>query len=143
MDAFSIKLEQSEDKKIPTQNLLEMAQFVLINNYFEFNSKVIQQVSGTAIGTKFAPPYACIFMDRIETDFLEKQGLKPWVWLRYIDDTFFVWTHGEKKLDEFLELLNSFHLNLKFTSERSEQKINFLDVTVQLSNNKFVTDLLL
>ena len=82
-------------------------------------------------------------MDRIETDFLEKQRLKPWVWLRYIDDTFFVWTHGENKLDEFFELLNSFHLNLKFTSERSEQKINFLDVTVQLSNNKFVTDLLL
>ena len=54
---------------------------------------------------------------------------------------FFIWTHGGDKLDEFLERLNSFHPNLKFTSERSEQKINFLDVTVQLNNNKFVADL--
>ena len=77
----------------------------------------------------------------METEFLEKERLKPWLWLRYIDDMFFVWTHGENKLDEFLERLNSFHPNLKFTSERSEQEINFLDVTVQLSNNKFVTDL--
>ena len=118
-----------------------MAQFVLKNNYFKFNSKVKQQVSDMAIGTKFAPPYACIFMDRMETEFLEKEQLKPWVWLGYIDDIFFVWTHRDNKLDGFLERLNSFHPNLKFTSECSQQEINFLDVTVQLSNNKFVTDL--
>ena len=47
----------------------------------------------------------------------------------------------DNKLDGFLERLNSFHPNLKFTSEHSQQEINFLDVTVQLSNNKFVTDL--
>ena len=118
-----------------------MVQFVLKNNYFEFNSKVKQQVSGTVIGTKFASPYACIFMDRMETKFLEKERLKPWVWLRYIDDIFIVWTHRENELNEFLERLNSFHPNPKFTSERSDQEINFLDVTVQLSNNKFVEDL--
>ena len=33
-----------------------MAEFVLKNNLFEFNSKVFQQISGTAIDTKFAPP---------------------------------------------------------------------------------------
>ena len=79
LDALSIKLEQREVKKIPTEDLLEMEQFVLKNNYFEFNSKVKQQVSRTAIGSKFAPPYACIFMDRMETKFLEKERLKLWV----------------------------------------------------------------
>ena len=59
-----------------------MAQVLLKNNYFGFNSKVKQQLSGTAIGTKFAPPYAYIFMDRVETDFLEKERQKLWVWLR-------------------------------------------------------------
>ena len=140
LDTLSIKLKQREDKKIPTEVLLKMTQFVLKNNYFEFNSKVQQQLSGMVPGTKFALPYACIFMDRVETEFLEKERLKPWVCLRYIDDIFFVWTHGENKLDEFLERLNSFHPNLKFTSERFEQEINFLDVTVQLGNNNFVTD---
>ena len=92
-----------------------MAQFVLTNNYFEFNSKVKEQVSGTAIETKFAPPYACVFMDRMEAEFLGKERMKLWVWLRYIDDIFFVWTHGKNRLDEFLENLNSFYPNLKFT----------------------------
>ena len=31
-----------------------MAEFVLKNNLFEFNDKVFQQISGTAIGTNFA-----------------------------------------------------------------------------------------
>ena len=117
-----------------------MAWFVFKNNYFEFDSMIKQQVSGRAIGTKFAPPYACIFMDRVETEFPQKEHLKPWVWLRYIDDTFFAWTQGEDELYKFLESLNSFHLNLKFTLEYSTEEINFLDVTVKLNNNKFVTD---
>ena len=77
-----IKLEQWGDKEIPTEDLHKMAQVLLKNNYFGFNSKVKQQLSGTAIGTKFAPPYAYIFMDRVETDFLEKERQKLWVWLR-------------------------------------------------------------
>ena len=47
-----------------------MADFVLKNKLFEFDSKFCKQISGTAIGTMFAPPYASIFMDHIETDFL-------------------------------------------------------------------------
>ena len=39
-----------------------MAEFVLKNNFFEFK----RQKSGTAIGTKFAPPSACIFIDEVE-----------------------------------------------------------------------------
>ena len=36
-----------------------MAEFVLKNSYFEFDSSVI----GNAIETKFASPYECTFMD--------------------------------------------------------------------------------
>ena len=75
-----------------------MAEFVLKNNIFEFDTEVYQQISGTAIGTKFAPPYACIFMDQLETKFLENQNLKPLVWFHYIDVIFFMWTHGEENL---------------------------------------------
>ena len=56
-------LDKQDKKCIPTEDLVKMAEFVLKNNFFEFNSKIKQQVSGTAIGTKFAPPYACLFMD--------------------------------------------------------------------------------
>ena len=98
LSALKEALENRSVKKIPTENLIKMAEFVLKNNLFEFNSKVFQQISGTAIGTKFAPPYACIYMDRVEQDFLETQELQPLLWLRYIDDIFFIWTHGKEEL---------------------------------------------
>ena len=118
-----------------------MLEFVLKNNYFECNGNVKQQLSGTAIGTKRAPPYTCIFMDKVETDFLESQKLKPMVWFRYIDDIFFIWTHCELELQRFLEELNKTHPNLKFTNKSSKEKISFLDLSVSLCNGSLYTDL--
>ena len=40
-----------------------MVNFVLIKNLFEFNSKFYKQISEMAVGTKFSPPYAYIFID--------------------------------------------------------------------------------
>ena len=65
-----------------------MAEFVLKNNYFQFNDKVKQQISCTAIGTKFAQTYACVFMNQVETHFLRAQEKVPLIWFRYIDDIF-------------------------------------------------------
>ena len=66
-----------------------MAEFVLKNNLVEFNNKVFQQISETPIGTKFAHPYVCIYINRVEKDFLETQELQPLLWLRLTDDIFF------------------------------------------------------
>ena len=74
-----------------------MAEFVLKSNYFECNGKAKQQLSGTATGAMFAPRYACIFMDQVETEFLESQVYKPLVWFLHIDNVFFIWTHGQRK----------------------------------------------
>ena len=117
-----------------------MAEFVLKNNYFEFNWSFKHQI-GTAIETKFAPPYACIFMDYVERDFLKNEQIQPWIWFRYTDDIFFIWTASEKELPEFLNRLNSFHPNLRFTHERSWESLNFLDVIVKIQQGEFATDL--
>ena len=66
-----------------------------IYNYFELGNlvlgnKIKQQISGTATGTKFVPPYACLFMSDLETKLLEGQHLQPLVWLRYTDNIFFM-----------------------------------------------------
>ena len=47
---------------------------------------IYQDKSGTAIGTKFKPRFACIFMDEVETEFLKSE---PFLWLRYINGIFF------------------------------------------------------
>ena len=49
--------ENRNFKEIPTENLIKMAEFVLKNNYFEFDNSVFQQISGTAIGTKLKIPF--------------------------------------------------------------------------------------
>ena len=118
-----------------------MVEFVLKNNYFEFNSSCKHQILATAIGTKFAPPYACIFMDYIERKFLKNEQIQSCIWFRYIDDIFFVWTASENELDESLNRLNSFHPNLRFIQERSRESLNFLDVNVKIQQGEFVTDL--
>ena len=105
---FVEALGKRESKQISTSDLVKMAKFVLQNNYFEFIGETKQQISGTAIGTKFAPPYACILMDQVESEFLKTQTHQPLVWFRYIDDIFSIWIHGQDKLEQFLDDLNKF-----------------------------------
>ena len=96
---------------------------------------------GTAIGTKAAPPYACIFMDQVETEFLKAQNHKSLVWFRYIDDVSFIWTHGMETLSLFLKDLNNFHPNIKFFHEVNKESIHFLDLNIRLSDGNISTDL--
>ena len=134
-------LDNRENKPVSTEDLIKMARLVLQNNNFEFNGIVKQEIAGTAIGTKFAPKYACIFMDKLESDFLNTQEYLPLVWYRYIDDIFFIWRHGEEKLKFFLDDLNKYHPNINFTHESNKECINFLDLKVSLLDNKLSTDL--
>ena len=97
LKALFEKLEQRADKKISSTDLAEMAEFILKNNFFEFETKTILQISGAATGTKFVPPYACLFIYSIVNDFVDSEIVKPCLWLRFIDDIFFIWTEGEDK----------------------------------------------
>ena len=58
---FLWKYDKFQYKIIPTDDI-KMVDFMLKNNIFEFDCKFYQQISGMAIGTKFAPSYPCIFM---------------------------------------------------------------------------------
>ena len=106
-----------------------------------FNGQVKHQISGTDIGTKFAPTSTCIFMDEIETKFLQTQEFQPLVWFRYIDDVFFIWTHSPDKLVSFMTEFDNYNPNIKFTYESNKENITFLDLDVSLSGNKLTTDL--
>ena len=128
--------DNREVKKIPAEDLVKMAKFVLKNNYFEFNGSIKQQLSGTAIGAKFAPPYVCIFKDKL--NFLKT--LQPLVWFRHTDDVFLLWTHGEENLKRSLDNLNNHDPNIKFTHQYSKKEIPFLDLKVGIKNGNITTD---
>ena len=67
----NIPLKAGLQSVISTEDLVKLKEFVIINNYSVFARSVYQHVSATAIGTKFVPPYASIFMDRLQASFLE------------------------------------------------------------------------
>ena len=74
------KVFEYADCVIPEDDIIKFAKLVLENNYFEFNGKIFRQKLGTAIGTKFAPAHANIFMDYLEQEMIEKCEFKPWIW---------------------------------------------------------------
>ena len=88
LKALKNTLNKRKQKHVTTEKLISMAEFVLKNNFFEFNGSVKQQVSGMAIGTKCAPTYTCIYMDEVEAEFLKTQERALLVWFSYIDDIF-------------------------------------------------------
>ena len=57
------------DARENLEGLDKIVRFLLEKSYFQFNSDVNKKISETTIGTKFAPLYACIFMDELENHF--------------------------------------------------------------------------
>ena len=115
LQAIREALNKRLSPEIPTERIVELAELVLKNNNFEFNGHHFLPKLGTANGTRMAPSYASLFMDRLENSLLDGYHKKPHTWLRYIDDIFMIWTEGEKELKVFLSYLNKAHDTIKFT----------------------------
>ena len=73
-------------------------------------------------------------MAKIETDVINSSPRKPIIWKRYIDDIFSLWNINKEAISYFMELANSFHPTIKFTSEISDSEITFLDTCVYKGN---------
>ena len=118
---------------------------VLGGNIFSFNGRLYTQRIGTAMGTRVAPTYACIFMAWLETEMLAKwTGTKPILFKRFIDDILMLWTGSIEELRDFLEFINKQHKFIKFTSEFDQEtrSVPFLDMQVSINaEGKIVTDL--
>ena len=76
------------------QDIVDFTELVLQNNNFEFNGGHYVLKLDTAIGTRMAPSYANIFMDKLERQLISSALIKPHTWWRFIDDIFIVWTEG-------------------------------------------------
>jgi len=137
IDACKKFLSTSRDSNANPSNIsiLKLLQYVLTKNNFDFNGKHYLQVGGTAMGTKVAPSFAILFMADFEDKHVYTYQPQPSLWLRYIDDIFLIWEHSSETLNDFMDHLNACHPSIKFTSEVSQEKVNFLDTTVHLTTD--------
>ena len=94
MKAVARSLVKFPPKFTDCRTVLELLREVLHKNNFEFNGKHYLQVGGTAMGTRLAPSYANIFMGDLEERLLDKYEKTPYLWVRFIDDIFAIWTHS-------------------------------------------------
>ena len=77
--------------------LMDLAQFILFNNYLSFDDQIYLQLQGTAMGTPFAVTFACIYMSMLEIETLRlcrstdtSSFIPPILLCRFIDDIFSV-----------------------------------------------------
>ena len=150
-DACFECLEKRNSKKISSSLLKQLILVVLKHNVFRFGNDLYRQIKGTAMGTPMAVNYANLFLHKFETEMLNdyerKTGLRPYIWLRYIDDIFFIWHHDDKSLQDFLTFCNAYSnekkmkSNIRFETNSSTVSVNFLDVTLNKSGNIVKTSL--
>ena len=110
-------------------NLITKLLHTNMTNYFDFAETFFLQKMGIAMGASFSPTAANIFMSVTLNTFLNSRQKTPLYPKRYIDDIFLIWPKNQD-LPKFLNELNNYHPNLKFTATFLETAVNFLDVTI-------------
>lgn len=113
----------------PDRAIQKLLTLSLEKNDFVFNDKVYLQTKGTAMGKKFAPAYANIYMAQWEETILPKCPKQPTHYFRYLDDIWGTWPYSEQDFKEFIEILNNHHRSIKVKYSLNLQSIDFLDTT--------------
>ena len=122
--------------------------FVLDNNTGYFNGDFYKQNTGTSTGIKLAPTYADLAMGYLEINLFYKLRSKlgkkvaQYFWSfyhRYLDDGLIFW---DKRLGDFTEvfnILNEMDPSLKFTIDRDDNRLKYLDVIIYKTSTGFET----
>ena len=142
-----------------------MLELVLGLKIFEFDKKLYNRIIGTAMVTVCAPPYANVFMSKID-NLLQNlarnisNNVEDPIRLfkRFLDNIFIIWKGTSAELQEFLTAMNLLHPSIKFTAEftspykcniqgphdcfcNQTRSILFLDTRVSIEGGRLFTDL--
>lgn len=132
--------------KTKKEALIEAMKIVFRNNLFKFGDTFWRQISGTAMGTPPAPPYATIFYALHENEMLPRWTQQIPFYKRFIDDVLGVWlSHpnpAQDKLlwDEFCMDMDQWH-GLKWECETPSMAVNFMDLTITMVDGHLETTL--
>lgn len=130
--------------------VLESMEIILNNNNFLFDGQEYIQMFGTAMGTKFAPTYATLVLGYLEEELYAKIGTELGEHIqekftaslrRYLDDVFFIWNNEVCHISTVLDMMNSMHDKINYTTEQSPDSIPFLDILVIKTGRKLSTDI--
>ncbi|CAD5126909.1 DgyrCDS14925 [Dimorphilus gyrociliatus] len=118
-----------KDNQIFKEFIINTLKYSLHRNHFLFNGQFYLQKLGCAMGQSYAPAYANIWMAWIEETIIANFQPFPFLYKRYLDDIFIIWTDSKKEFDIFYAKINNIKKNLKFKVQIEKSKISFLDLT--------------
>ena len=110
----------------PTDDFIRMLRLSLERNDFKFNGSFYLQLRGTAMGKKYAPSFANIFMANWEERMLDQAQHQPALYKRYLDDIFMIWTEGELNLSQFLQQANALDSSIQLEAEKDSYGLPYL-----------------
>nr|XP_018908816.1 PREDICTED: uncharacterized protein LOC109038254 [Bemisia tabaci] len=133
-------LKNSGLMKQKVKEFLRLTEICTSQTAFRFNNKMYRQVSGLFMGNPISPFLSDLFMSNLE---IERIVFRPdmfLLWRRYVDDVLSKIKKGQQTLA--LEYLNHLEESIEFTiEEEKDQKLPFLDLLLDRSNNKIEFDI--
>ncbi|CAF4492329.1 unnamed protein product, partial [Didymodactylos carnosus] len=125
---------------IPIETILEMAQFVLENNYFFYDGVYYRQSRGGAMGSPFTLTFANVYMYFFERPIHKTiVSIKKGLYYRYIDDTIIACRAAETQVQAWLLHWNRMdNDNIKLTGSIGKEA-QFLDVNIKNNSGHLVT----
>ena len=141
LNALKYYLNKRVIKDPPTDTILRLAELILTLNSFTVSDKYYRKTSRVAMGTKFGPSYANLFLGKIEEQLADSyKEQKPVLYLRYIDDIFGIAQMKENELRSWMAFFENLHPSVEFTSSISQSSVVFLDATISIENNSISTN---
>lgn len=126
------------DPHRPDELILKLLEICLRNNDFEFANEFFVQTLGTAMGKAFAPNLANLYLLKFDEAIFNGFPIKPLLFFRYIDDTFFVWPSTLERLKLFQDFVNNILPDITVSFNAKNRIIEFLDTyiyKVQVAHN--------
>ncbi|XP_050299987.1 uncharacterized protein LOC126738616 isoform X1 [Anthonomus grandis grandis] len=140
VDIIKNKLFNSTLTNIETQEIINILEICLKQNFFNFDNETYIQEDGLAMGSPLSPLLADTFMNHFESNNILNNN--PYLsnilyYYRYVDDCILLWNGNKQHLSDFLSFINNIHPKIKFTLEVEINKtITFLDLLIKNVNNK-------
>jgi len=118
------------DPARPDEGIIRLLELTLNNNDFEFDGKFYLQICGIAMGRKYAPSAANIYLREFDRRAMNGYHIRPKLYSRFLDDIFGVWPGTREELLNYQEFLNNLIPGIKVTFTVRDWVIEFLDTHV-------------
>ena len=118
---------------IPIDQFCELVRLCVDATIFTFEGEVYKQKFGVAMGSPLSPIFANLCLEFIEEYHIKNlpDDIKPFIWVRYVDDIFIIYQHDLEAFNKLISEINNILPTIKFTVEEEENgQLPFLDVMV-------------